>query len=251
MRSLIAPTLIVLCLGTFVALQAGPIDPPPGAISPTGRFGPKVDVLTLPGNGSNLFVISQPGSYYLSANITGVSGLHGIFINSHDVTLDLNGFSVNGVPGSLDGIRTNNNVQKLRIRNGNVASWGGDGIEASGQLIRLEGLTVHANQEWGINLSSFGHKIVDCLVRANGQNPATSTGGIKVDADTVIDSCISQSNEGVLIETGTKCLIVNNMLVSNTVGLVAGSNSLIRGNLAANVGSNTTSGSTVIDNRGL
>src|SRR4051794_19684948 len=86
---------------------------PPGPVAPTmksldeidnhiTRAGEKrTDVLTLSGDGTNQHIISVPGSYYLSGNITGVSGKNGIEILAAGVTLDLNGFAVNGVTGAL------------------------------------------------------------------------------------------------------------------------------------------------------
>ena len=47
--------------------------------------------------------IDEPGSYFLSRDVTGVAGQNGIIINASDVTIDLNGFALIGVPGSLRG----------------------------------------------------------------------------------------------------------------------------------------------------
>src|SRR3954451_24121391 len=41
---------------------------------------PCIPVQSLPGNGSALYVISQPGSYYLTGDIAGVAGKNGIEI---------------------------------------------------------------------------------------------------------------------------------------------------------------------------
>ena len=50
------------------------------------------------------FTIDQCGSYFLTDCLTGQAGQNGITIDADDVTLDLNGFTLSGVPGSLDGI---------------------------------------------------------------------------------------------------------------------------------------------------
>jgi glutamate synthase domain-containing protein 3 len=45
-------------------------------------------------------------SYYVTANLTGVAGQHGISVNASGVTLDLGGFELAGVGGGLaHGIR--------------------------------------------------------------------------------------------------------------------------------------------------
>jgi hypothetical protein len=46
-----------------------------------------VNTANTPGDVDNTFIISQPGSYYLSGNITGEAGKNGISIQADDVTL--------------------------------------------------------------------------------------------------------------------------------------------------------------------
>ena len=54
-----------------------------------------------------MFKITQPGSYYLTSNVTGVAGKAGIEVTAPNVTIDLRGFELLGVPGSLAGIDLN------------------------------------------------------------------------------------------------------------------------------------------------
>lgn len=88
--------------------QAGQLNPPPGPITPTGKSldevasrssrtasgvaNPCIPVQSLPGSATALHVISEPGSYYLTQNIVGAPGRHGIVIASDDVDLDGCGF---------------------------------------------------------------------------------------------------------------------------------------------------------------
>src|SRR5690242_16063675 len=55
-----------------------------------------VDATHTPGNSFEGFIISQPGSYYLTTNILGSSGKDGIEIATNNVSLDLNGFALLG-----------------------------------------------------------------------------------------------------------------------------------------------------------
>src|SRR5437764_14937595 len=68
---------------------------PPGPPGPTmktlGQIEPRTPISALP------FAIQTPGSYYLTTNLTGTAGSHGITINSSDVTLDLCGFTLSGL----------------------------------------------------------------------------------------------------------------------------------------------------------
>src|ERR1700761_393464 len=45
-----------------------------------------------PGDADSTYKITQPGSYYLTENLTGTSGKVGIEIAANDVSLDLMGF---------------------------------------------------------------------------------------------------------------------------------------------------------------
>ena len=83
---------------------------------------PRTPISALP------FTISAPGSYYVTANLTGAAGSHGITIAAPDVSLDLNGFALIGVPGSLNGIEVTAAGVNRSIRNGTVRGWGGNGV---------------------------------------------------------------------------------------------------------------------------
>jgi len=50
------------------------------------------------------YTITQPGSYYLTADLQGVAGQDGIYVPVDNVTIDLNGFALIGVAGSYSGI---------------------------------------------------------------------------------------------------------------------------------------------------
>src|SRR5262245_30915896 len=82
--------------------SAGNLNPPAGTIAPTMKdlntVEPRTPISSLP------FTIGLPGSYYLTRDLTGTSGQYGIIVLASDVTLDMSGFALHGVPGSLDGI---------------------------------------------------------------------------------------------------------------------------------------------------
>ena len=116
-------TLLLLVLRALLAVigllatgvRGGPLDPPgaPGA----------TDSVKLPGTpiSSIPYTITESGSYYLTRNLTAVSG-DGITINADFVTLDLMGFALTG-PGS--GITSNPATTRRNnaIRNGIIRGW--------------------------------------------------------------------------------------------------------------------------------
>ena len=121
-------SVLVIGLSANYAAAQGSLTPP-GNPAPTMKTLDQVEARTpisaLP------FTINDPGSYYLTADLTGSNAEHGISIDSDDVTLDLNGFTLRGVAGSLDGIYVVNSTPdygNIIIRNGNVRKWGGNGM---------------------------------------------------------------------------------------------------------------------------
>lgn len=87
---------------------------------------PRTDVLKLAASAP--YIITSPGSYYLTGNISVTTG-HAIVIASDNVTLDLCGFSVLSAPGNTDGnaINVDFSRRQLTIRNGNIAGEPGQG----------------------------------------------------------------------------------------------------------------------------
>jgi hypothetical protein len=73
------------------------------------------------------YVISQPGSYKLSGNLTVPSGSNGIAIQSSAVTIDLNGFSITSLGFttifSNFAISAFGNYRNITIRSGSFANW--------------------------------------------------------------------------------------------------------------------------------
>src|SRR5262249_50177124 len=125
---------------SVLAFGQGPLTPP-GAPAPTmktlDQVEPRIPVnaTNTPGDATSVFKITQPGSYYLTGNLAGVSGKHGIYITSGNVTLDLMGFDLVGVGGSLDGIHVDNTAVSVNytVRNGSVRNWGGNGVNVNVQ----------------------------------------------------------------------------------------------------------------------
>jgi hypothetical protein len=182
---------LILC-GWFMATplvladSGGPLDPlgPPGPTMKTlEQIEPRTIVQCLPGDAANLYIIREPGSYYLTNNITGVAGKNGILIDADCVTLDLSGFKLRGVVGSLDGIvihRTHHVV----IRDGCICGWDGDGVDGTQGAAWMEGLRVSDNGGRGIVVNT-GSQFKRCLVASNGAV------GIETSNDVQVYDCYS------------------------------------------------------------
>src|SRR3954470_1382728 len=128
------PLVLVLFLLLPSAFPQGSLTPP-GAPAPTmkklDQVEPRmiVNAANTPGDASYTFIITAPGSYYLTGNITGAAGKHGIGIAASDVTLDLNGFAlISGGGGNRRGINVPAAQTNFSVRNGTVRGWTDGGV---------------------------------------------------------------------------------------------------------------------------
>ena len=218
--------LAFTALGAGIALiAAGPLNPPAGPVAPSNKtlaeIEPRIAVsaTNTPGDADSLFKITAPGSYYLTANITGVAGKHGIEIASSGVTLDLNGFELLGAPGSLDGVTASEPLlRSIRLINGSVRGWGASGVslgDSGYEGIDLTNLRVSdcsgeyairvyrgsvtnciATMNSGTGISaSEGSRIISCSSSKNGDRGISTNWGV------LISQCVAHDNSGIGIST--------------------------------------------------
>src|SRR6266446_7705704 len=147
----------------------------------------EVNSVNTPGDATAEFVISQPGSYCVPSNIVGVSGKSGIRIDSDSVTLDLGGFAMLGVSGSLSGVLINTHIH-VAVRNGSVSGWGINGVDGgTSGLARIDDLRTDANTGVGISINS-GSQVNNCVAAQNG---GVGIGGSN---DVLVTGCVSSIN---------------------------------------------------------
>lgn len=246
----IALAAVLLAGLAALKLNAGPLSPSAGPVAPTYRtlleVEPRVPVgpATTPGDADSVFVISAPGSYYLTGNVTGVASKNGIKINATNVTLDLNGFTLTGVTGSLDGIRVSGFARYgTTIRNGSVNSFGDDGVDF-GNSFSYSAEKLHCAVNAGVGIvGGYNGRIVGCAARSNQSD------GILAGDPSVIDSCAAVFNVGNGIRAAGGCTVINCVAEVNTAsGISVSSGCTVRNNQMWN---NTTIGLLVTgtDNR--
>ena len=154
---------------------------PPGAPAPTMKtlqqVEPRVPISSAP------FTISQPGSYYLTTNLTVSSG-NAITIATNGVTLDLNGFTIASTanPASGTAVLISGGLQDITIQNGHIRGgvtnngsgvfsgrgfW--FGISGVPQNVRVSGVSVSGCLYDGIYVDNMGGSLVEnCVVRTVG-----------------------------------------------------------------------------------
>jgi len=236
--------------------KAGDLNPPAGPVAPTMKtlveVEPRIaiDSTNTPGDADSLFKITQPGSYYLTGNITGVVGKHGIEIVASGVTLDLNGFDLVGVAamGAFDGVSgTAGTLTNIAVVNGSVRDWGDEGVDLASIVAincRVEGVLASVNTGYGILVGS-GCTVTNCSAYQNGGtgigtgpgstvtncSASSNTGdGITAEGGSTVTNCSAYSNTGFGINTstGTGCTISNCSAVFNVAtGIIVGGGSTV------------------------
>ena len=197
-RTAIACTTVATLGLLAAAIALGPLNPPGGPVSPSyktlAEIEPRIAInaANTPGDANSSFRITQPGSYYLTANLQGVAGKDGIRIDVSGVTIDLCGFHVvgNGASGALVGIKVvGSNDRCISVLNGTVRDWQSDGIDLSLNNTggRIEG--VHAQNNGGTGISAGGSMaVVNCSAINNGAN------GIRSAQHSSLVNCATSSN---------------------------------------------------------
>ncbi|MFG0274450.1 MAG: hypothetical protein ACF8QF_05285 [Phycisphaerales bacterium] len=225
--------LVVLLIWTVAwsfgaVARSGPLTPP-GAPAPSMKTLNEVEAripvgpLTTPGDSSCTYRITQPGSYYLTGNVHGAAGKSGIIIASGFVTLDLNGYAIVGVSGSLHGVTTPTSTTQysIQISNGVIGSWDGSGV--SGFIVDavVRDLRIYGCGRWGIDLNSgYLTRVERCSIFNAGYAGSTIGGGIQTHGPALIDGCLVQNGVGVGINGGgiVRGCIVTNVYVDSGAG---------------------------------
>ncbi|MFN7973521.1 MAG: right-handed parallel beta-helix repeat-containing protein [Acidobacteriota bacterium] len=257
---------------TFTLVQAVQPGARAGSLDPTGPPAPTMKTLVevepriaIPG-GAGTVAITASGSYYLTGNRTGVAGSHGITISTggSSCTLDLNGFSLMGVPGSATGIYIQDGYRVV-IRNGSVYGFGQNGVDTGnavgvllesvdavsnggmgfkGVAIRAAGCTARGNTLQGFYL--YGGSVLDrCSAISNGSNGFDLAGDIARDCTATgnqfagfdafggaVERCMAIGNVTVGIDASLGTLVIDNECASSATGiLISGDETLVKGNV--------------------
>ena len=203
----------------------GSLTPPgaPGATMKTlAQVEPRTPISSLP------YTISEPGSYYVTGNLSSTG--HGIIIQSSGVTVDLMGFSLigDGVGGDF-GIHvagsTNAVIDKVVIRGGTISGFYRGLYYEHANNSRIERCLVSGNNSQGVYLlGQYGqcnwNTIADCTITENSEGGVRLSGSSgQCNGNTIADCTISGNGEvGVYLQgggSGGQC--EGNTIYGNTI----------------------------------
>lgn len=164
--------------------------------------------------------IDWPARLRLNGDLYGYSG---IIINSDNVTVDLNGFSLVGRNSGSPGINVQVSCRDLVVRNGTLRGWAGEGLDASlADNGMLENVSAYANGGDGLVVGD-GWSISHCRAQGNGGD------GLMGGQSCSADNCVAYQNTGagIYLSHGSNlhdCTAKENQ----SHGIAAGGNTIIR-----------------------
>lgn len=165
------------------------------------------------------FTITQPGSYFLTTNVTiGIAG-PAIAINANNTTFDLNGFSISSTNPSAGGtaILLASGVHNITILDGTIESGvtnNGSGVY-SGTGFGF-GIEYHDNPPYNVRV--YGVSVYGCL------NNGISLG---VEILSTVDSCTVQTAGNYGVEAG---------IVGNVTATDCGNDAIVAGTVSDSQG---------------
>jgi hypothetical protein len=222
-----------------------PPGPPAATMKTLQQIEPRTDLQATPAppgvdttNANYQFIINQPGSYYLSANL-GVTKANGIQINAAGVALDLNGFEISRTSGTGgNGIEIPSASHRARIRNGSIRGFAfGISSNSGSRGCIFRDLVVTGSTNTAISASNGA--LESCAVHDNSGSAGISAG------NSSLTNCTATNNSVTYGISANNCSLTNCVACSNSgaTNLTAGffaSNSTLTHCVAA--GNRTTAG---------
>ncbi len=227
--------IAVLVSSVSASLSAGPLDPPAGPVAPTlktlDEVEPRTPVNRLPASGTSMHTIVEPGSYYLTGNVNPGPGQSAISILADRVTLDLNGFSLDGNGADTHAVVIEAGVRGTVIRNGFVRGFNGIAINGEeSDETTVESLTIFDSNQEAIFLSDRG-VVRNCTV-------VDAPTGIFVQSQGIVTGCVVSATRGIV--AGANALVQDcTVNPAGGVGISVGENGRIEG---CSVGAGATNG---------
>lgn len=197
---------------------------PPGSPEPVFRTLDQIEPRTPV---SDPCTITQPGSYYLTGNISTASS--GITIRTNNVTLDLMGHTLSGDRGSADhGIRIDGDTNAVRrgisIRNGTVTAFGNGVTLENAKNCRIEDVVCTTNLNIGFYLNAENNGaikdnvILRCVAAENGHGIVLDGTDGGVCEGNRIQNCMVERNANHGIDlNGSNGKCAYNSVLSTTV----------------------------------
>jgi parallel beta-helix repeat protein len=222
---------------------------PPGPPAPTFKtlqqVEPRVDLQNAPASAVTTsdanyhFIITQPGSYYLTANIVATKS-NAVQILAEGVTLDLNGFEISHQAArGGNGIELSGSAHRATVENGSITNFtAGTAVAAVNNVTpRNCAYRKLAVRNCLIGLGVAAESIVEgCRLLEN------SSDGLSANGACIITKCVASFNGSAGIKVAASSQVRDCEVIGNAEGIVTGSDCIVAHCTAkSNNGSGSTS----------
>src|SRR5262245_27053413 len=167
--------------------------------------------------------ITSSGSYVLTRDITVASG-NVITIQASDVTLDLNGKTLQNTSASNVLIAIDTGASTVRVKNGKLlgGSTGIANIAGAGPiLLDVEKFALLNQGSDAISLGIAGEvSISDCSFRNVGNNGVVITSALSTSTAHIVRNAFSNVDNRVIIASGLRtAAVLNNVISDASIGI--------------------------------
>ena len=237
-RALLGVALGAAGVGAIASrAAAGPLDPPAGPVSSTGKTLAQIEPRTIlnqantPGDAGSVFRITQPGSYYLTGPVSVPAGKVAFRIEASNVTIDLGGFRVSGggVAGTGGVTDGGASLTNITICNGIIEGMGGIGVFLLSRPCRLVDLVVQDCMGIGI-LTADRIRLERVTALRNATSGGSNPAGILVGSECVLLECVAEGNTGPGLSVGAYTILQGCRARLNTKeGIIGGATCVVTG----------------------
>ncbi len=155
--------------------------------------------------------IAAAGSYRLAGNLQVRSNRNGILVTAAEVSIDLNGFTIDGRDAALTGIV--GNQRSLTVRNGTIRNFKNSGISTVGALLIVEDMRISENDQNGILNETNGFaRVIDNTIFSNGFQGIACAQTCHVEGNIVSNNGAQSGSSGIFMGSGT---VLGNTITGN------------------------------------
>jgi parallel beta-helix repeat protein len=204
---------------TFPQGSLTPPGPPAPIFKTLDQVEPRIpiDATHTPSDAANEFVISQPGSYYLTGNV-GATKTNGIHVTADGVTIDLNGFQLSRASGG-GGSGVFMEANRCVVKNGTITGFLGGVAIGPNPLHGGAFLNLVVFACGGIGLLGGDGWLVDAC---NSHDNVSA--GIVTGANALVTNCNASNNGNNGIGVTDNSTVLNCTSFNNTINGVSGGN---------------------------
>ena len=220
--------LLVLMAASIIAMLArgaigGPLDPPGAPASTHALVEPRYPVPPVNWDGSfpihlgNEGVAGGTGSYYLTRNILEVFGsAPAIEIDQSDITLDLNGFTIQSLGTAQSGIVATSGLESVTVENGAVRGWTNGMDLHNVDEVHAHDVTLFGNSGTGVEVGS-GSLLSNLTVTQSGVDGIDiGDPNSRYEGGTVEDSTVTKNSVDGIRIMANDVTVRRNVFDSNT-----------------------------------